>query len=634
MSRTARGRYFRLGDRPAFLLGINYWSRAGGPRMWDRWDERRVRVEVRQMRRLGLGACRSFLFAPSFMPRPPAVSSTALRRFGRFLRLCGDAGLATMPSLVVGHMSGENYEFPGQRGRSPYDDQEVLSWQRALCREAALAARGSPALLAWVLSNEMPYYAGAAAPDTVLAWARQLRDALRAAGSRVPVGSGEGFLDQAGGCNGFDPARLASLLDYLGPHTYYSDTDPMRQVQNAEVIVRWNQAFGLPVLLEEFGGSSCQVSEEHQAAFYRETIHGVLSLGGAGALGWCFSDLDLAHEAPYRHHAFELGFGITRADGSEKPVCAELRAVSRLCARLDFERLRFPVPRAAVLVPSTFHVDYPFSLEDRARMRRTLLQSYVLAQKAGLDVAVVSEEHDLSGFQLLLVPSTQKLLAPTWERLVSHARAGATVYVSFFYGDYDHHQGMWIHNFEELTGARHGLRYGVPECPPEVATLVGDGLTLATVTGSSGPFSRAYLPIEPLGAEVVLRDLAGRPALVRNRLGHGQVFFLAYPWEHYLAEQPDINERDASHALYAHLAAAARLSPRYPSPDPRVQLRIVEDGRDDLVWVFNRSWSPLAVDLDLPGGRDATLAPKQVRVLRVRARPAPRRAARTRRGRG
>ena len=75
---AARGRYLRVGRRPGFLLGVNYWSRAGGPRMWDRWDERRVRAEVRQMRRLGLGACRSFLFAPSFMPRPPAVAEQAL----------------------------------------------------------------------------------------------------------------------------------------------------------------------------------------------------------------------------------------------------------------------------------------------------------------------------------------------------------------------------------------------------------------------------------------------------------------------------------------------------------------------------------------------------------------------------
>jgi endo-1,4-beta-mannosidase len=643
--RALPGRYLPVGRRPGFLLGINYWSRAGGPRMWERWDERRVRAEVRQMRRIGLGVCRSFLFAPSFMPRPPAVDGTALRRFARFLRICADEGLATMPSLVVGHMSGENWEFPGQAGRSPYLDPEVRSWERALCREAARAARGAPALAGWVLSNEMPYFGGATEPEVAAAWARELRGALRAAGSRLPVGTGDGYISQSGGSNGFDPARLAAEVDYLGPHTYYGDPDPMRQALNAELLVRRHQAFGMPVVLEEFGGSTTQVSEEHQAAYYRELIHGVLSLGGAGALGWCFSDFDLAHDRPYSHHAFELGFGITRADGSEKPVCAELRAISRLCAGLDFTRLRFPAPRAAIVVPSYFHVTYPFSQEDRGRMRRSLIQSYVLAQKAGLEVAVVAEEDDLAAYDLVLVPSTQKLLAPTWERLAAHARAGGTVYLSYFHGDLSFLQGMWIHNFEELTGARHALRYGVPEQPPEVATLVGDGLTLATATGGSGPFARAFLPIEALGAEVVLRDLAGRPALVRNRLGRGQVFFLAWPWEHYLAEQADVNERDASHTLYARLAAAAGIEPRYRSPDPRVQLRVVEQlprrvpiraaaagrpprrapnraaasvSRDDLVWVFNRSWSPVAVDLGLPGARDLTLAPKDVRVLRVR----------------
>ena len=33
-------RYLRPFGKPTFLLGVNYWSRAGGPRMYEtgRWD--------------------------------------------------------------------------------------------------------------------------------------------------------------------------------------------------------------------------------------------------------------------------------------------------------------------------------------------------------------------------------------------------------------------------------------------------------------------------------------------------------------------------------------------------------------------------------------------------------------------
>jgi endo-1,4-beta-mannosidase len=613
-------RYLSLRGTRTFLLGLNYWSRAGGPRMWERFDEARVRAEVAQMRDLGLNACRAFLFGPSFMPRPPEVDPTALGRFRLFLDACAEAGLGALPSLVVGHMSGENYELPGQRGRSPYRDPEVLAWERALAAAAAQAARGAPALAGWVLSNEMPLFGGPADPDTITAWALDLCRVLRAEHPGVPVGTGDGYFNQKGGQDGFDPERLRAVVDWLGPHTYYGDPDPMRQAANAEYLVRALQHLGRPVVLEEFGGSSCQMSEEHQAAYYREAIHSVLSVGGAGALGWCYSDFALGAEAPYSHHAFELGFGVTRADGSEKPVCQELRALGRLVRSLDFDRLVFPPPRAALVVPSYFQRSYPFSAEDRGRMRRDLLQAYVLARKAGLEVQVVPEESDLEPFDLLLVPSTQKLLAPTWARLRARARAGATLYVSYYAGDHEFHFGMWTDDFEGLTGARHRLRYGVPDLPPEEVTLTGAGLTLTTRTGGSGPFPRAFLPVEPRAAEVVLRDAAGRPALLRHALGRGQVFFLAYPWEHYLGCQADVNERDGSHALYAHLAAAAGIRPRYVSPDPRVELRVVEDGADDLVWVFNRSWSEVEVTLDLPGGAGLRLAPKDVRVLRARAR--------------
>jgi endo-1,4-beta-mannosidase len=626
-----------LDGQPAFLLGVNYWSRAGGPRMWERFDAARVRAELEQMRAIGLNVCRSFAFLPSFMPQPGALAPGALQRLREFFELCQASGMRTIPSALVGHMSGENFDFPGQHGRCPYSASEVLGWQELLVRAIGTAGAGHPAVAAYLASNEMPLWGGKSTPETIVAWARALRRALHSADPARPFSLGDGVMNLKGGQNGFDVDALRDTLDFVGPHSYYGDSDPLRQALNVEFCVRSLRYLGLPVLFEEFGCSSNQAGEREQALYYREVVHSCLSAGAAGALGWCYSDFDLGHEPPYDHHAFELTFGITRADGSEKPVCDELRAVARLLDVVEARTLCPPTPRAAIIVPSYFNTTYPFSWEDRDRMRRTLLQAYTLCVKAGFEAELVPERAlDCSGYRLVLAPATQKLLSPTWDALLAAAAGGATVYWSYFGGDYNFHQGAWCSNFEALTGCQHHLRYGCFDLPEAQLVLHGEQLSLGFDTNVGGrPYPRALLPLEPLAGhhtEVLARDQAGRPALTRKRHGAGQVLLLHCPLEYYLAEQADINERDRSEQLYRFLAAEAGLTPLLSSSDPLVQVRSVETtGSTPLLWVINRSWRAREAFLETPGGRPLTadtpalregatrlaLAPKQIAVYRL-----------------
>src|SRR5207248_5915482 len=84
------------------------------------------------------------------------------------------AGLALVPTLFTGHMSGANWlprwaTRPGASGRFPivsgeayaeaaarnwFEDEDVMYAQQLLAREAATALRGHPALWAWDLGNE------------------------------------------------------------------------------------------------------------------------------------------------------------------------------------------------------------------------------------------------------------------------------------------------------------------------------------------------------------------------------------------------------------------------------------------------------------------------------------------------
>lgn len=595
----------RIAGDESFLLGWNYWSRAGGPRMWeaDRFDAAVVEDEIRAMRDAGANVCRSFVFLPTFMPRPPAVDAGAVARFRTFLDLCARHGLATLPSLLVGHMSGENYGFPGQRGRSPYTDPEVLAWTLALVDGVVGAARGHAAIAGWVLSNEMPLWGGKGEVATIVAWAQAVCDRVRAADPGRPVSVGDGVMNAKGGQNGFDAPALSAIVDWIGPHTYYSDTDAMRQGLQTELLVRSVQGLGRPVVLEEFGCSSSQASERGQAAYFRESIHGVYTLGGAGAIGWCASDFALADDPPYRHHAFELGFGAFRADGSAKAVVDEVRAFARLVGPLAPAATTFPAPRAAIVVPSYFSVDYPFSWEDRGRMRACLVEAYALAQRAGIEVAVVEERAiGERAYELYIVPSMQKLLEPTWHALAERVRAGAIAWVSYFHGDHSWHQGMWWHSFEEMTGLRHDLSYGVPEGPGPRVT-VGDAELVVPPTAD--PFSSAMLPCEAVSAEVVLRDDQGRIALTKNALGRGALWFCTLPLEALLARTPHVHREDRAWHLYARVARDAGLGaftdlPRATEHHPHVQAREVRSADRTLLWLINRSDRPATVRLRRP----------------------------------
>jgi hypothetical protein len=237
-------------------------------------------------------------------------------------------------------------------------------------------------------------------------------------------------------------------------------------------------------------------------------------------------------------------------------------------------------------------------------MIRTQLHAYAAARAAGLQVAVVQETHALDGFDLILVPATQKLLAPTWERLAQRAQEGATVYWSYFGGDYDFHQGMWCHLFEELTGCRHRLRYGVPDVPPAEVSIRINGLVLRAKTAEGSPFARAFLPLEPMGARVSATDGAGRPAIVQQTLGKGRVVFSAYPLEFY--------ETDVA-PLYARLTTPAP----FAASDGRVQTHVLDAPGEKIVFALNRSWDTVDTRVDAPGG-DGPWAPKEARILSIR----------------
>ena len=123
------------GGTPVSWLGVNFWSRRGGPLMWAQYDGATVAEELTVLADHGLTMTRSFLYWPHFQPTPDTLDEEMLERFSDFLDRHSAVGLTTVPTFLVGHMSGENWD-PSWRGdRDLYADVWLVGRQAWYVRE-------------------------------------------------------------------------------------------------------------------------------------------------------------------------------------------------------------------------------------------------------------------------------------------------------------------------------------------------------------------------------------------------------------------------------------------------------------------------------------------------------------------
>ncbi|TWE07916.1 glycoside hydrolase 5 family protein [Rudaeicoccus suwonensis] len=628
-------RFLRSDGRKQVWFGCNFWSRGGGPFMWQSYDEQLVREELTLMRDNGLDVTRSFLFWPHAMPEPGVLDEAVMERFAQFLTLHRELGMRTIPTFLVGHMSGENWDPAWRGGRDLYTDVWMVAQQAHYLTEVTRRFAGDAAVAGWLVSNEMPIYGGAGDRAAVTAWAQLMVTAIRAGGATEPISIGDGAWGEevTGKDNGFSVRDLAKVTDFVGPHVYPMGDDVVRQHLRAAFVCEMANVAGLPTVLEEFGVSSDFASDEHAAQYYRQVLHSTLLAGATGWLAWNNTDFDnLPQQDPYRHHPFELHFGLTRVDGSCKPQLHEMTRLREVVEAVDLPACRRWSTQTALLVPA--YIDAPkhwtFGEQERTHIVDVLEQAYVACREADLGPVFVREPEVLpDGADLVLVPSVKALTVPTWHGLERAAAAGRTVYVSYGLGDSPVQRGPWWTGLEELFGVRHTLRYGMVEPVDddvvEVRFLasfggfeVGETLRFEAA-GSAG--GRSILPVELVGddagAQIVAVDQHDRPVLVRRRHGDGQAVLCTLPVEYFAARRPRVNPED-TWRLYAALAAEAHVERRASIADPRVVVDGVthDDGRE-FAWFVNGS----ADEIDLSAYGVAQLPPYAVAVVQLPATP-------------
>jgi endo-1,4-beta-mannosidase len=632
------------------LLGVNFWSRVGGPRMWTRYDPAVVSKELQVLADHGLNVTRSFFFWPDAMPEPDRLDEAIMERFAHFLDLHSGLGLRTVPTLIVGHMSGENWDPAWRDGRDLYRDVWLVSRQAWFAEQVARRFAAHPAVCGWLLSNEMPLYGGTGTVETVTAWASLVIAGLRAGGATQPVSIGDGAwsIETSGTPSGFRLAELGPLQDWIGPHVYPMGDDRVRQHWRAAFICDLAHVAGKPVLLEEFGASSDFVSDENLGHWYRQLMHSSLLAGASGWVGWNNTDFDdLWAEAPYSHHPFELHFGVTDVSGQPKASLREMAAFREIldavglpgCARMD--------ARAGIVIPSHVDTEFPFTDERERHVALSAMeQAYLGLRGAGLPPALVRQSAPggiADDCDIYFLPSLKQLTGPGWRRLEELAESGRTVYVSYSNGATDNQRGPWYAGLDRIFGVRHELRYGMTDrittgtvrlriVQPFGGLSTGDTLEFAV---GGNEHLRAYLPVTAVDATVLAVDANDRPALVRRQVGAGAIVFCAYPLEAMAAATADVNP-DQTARLYAALAAEAGVEPLLATGDHRVFADgLVRADGTRFFWLVNSVADPVTVRPAVPSGAvlhdlasgvpvdTVALPPFGVRVLRCPAPTAP-----------
>lgn len=495
-------------------FGVNYWPAYAGLSMWRDFRPQEIEADLRALARSGVSFIRAFLMWPDFMPTAEQVDPRMLERLDRFVELVGSAELRLHMTLLVGHMSGENWSPPWLDDPSAlYYDEGLLAAQERFVTEAVERIRAAPCVEAYVITNEFPHFTGEAPSRAVEAWARRLYAAVKAADPGRPVSLGDGAAYVVGGRTGFEPGFAQ---DVIAPHLYLSDTHEDRLIAAFGLAIGVARAFGREVWLEEFGAPHSSYGEEEIAAWSGRVALEARLQGATRVSWWCGFDFDpsLAASPPYSHHAFELTFGMLRADRRAKPVAGALQ--SAMSVPLP------ELPEAGILVSEGLIGSIPFTPREAELTTRALRNAYAALRRMGYLPRPVLEAEVVEGTpqELLVVPAARILGAATWEALERHP---GRVVGSYLHGTQGFH-GAWTHRAAEFFGGSPRNRFGVPEPAPR--RLEADALAF-DLPEAGDPFSGTPLLLDPGDAEVLGRDEGGRPLWIRV----GRRDLLLYPLE-------------------------------------------------------------------------------------------------------
>jgi endo-1,4-beta-mannosidase len=631
------GHYFTRNGKRFIPVGA-HWVPARAGLHWPlAWDAGEIEADFRQMKALGFNTVRLDLFWAWFEPRPGDYNPEAFRQLDFLITLAHRYSLYLHPSLFIGGEVGEAWwDVSWRHGRNPQSDPEMLRLETNHAAELARRYKGEPAILAWDLTDEPPFWIAPAASDAVaINWTRLIAGALHRYDPGRPLVVGTSMEDVGHGP--FRPDNIREEVDFFSvhPYTVYAQQlfpDPMLSVRPS-----WGAAFeallsrgaGRPVMVQELGSSSAQYGLERAAAYDRVSLYSALGAGANGFLLWCYTDtaLENYHVVPYLRSPHETQFGLTTWDRQERPRAREFRRFASIVGALDLDAVEPAPAEAAIVVPEEWSrptgdfthaglegpeiLPYVSTTEgspvagvplgagaDNAWITGSWLSAFILAQRAGLnpDFPREYEDWDQRPFVLLPAPLTATSASRVhvhtdfWLKALHYVEAGGSLYASVC-GD------AAIPGMERLFGARLEDHLPVADVTVRVVAPFGTlrpGDTFHFSANAGDPRHWAAL-LTVAGGTVVAVDGEGHPALVSHTVGKGRTLLSAYPLETYLSSVPSVFDKpEETYRIYRAFREWSGTAAHFEADNSAVQVSELRGGKRGYLVLVNHSAQPVS----------------------------------------
>jgi endo-1,4-beta-mannosidase len=602
------GRRFLTRDGRSFVpVGAHYVPRSGPDWPWRTGPAEFARAFA-QMADAGLTSVRIDLLWAALEPEAGRLDERHLQALDQIVASAERHGLTLHPTLFVGGEVGDAYwDIPWADGANPHADPRLRTFQAAHAAQLARRWAGHPAIIAWDLTDEPPFWIHQDTTDSeAVAWTSELVESLRSEDPThlVTVGTASQEVDHGP----FRADVVASFLDFACVHPYpiyspelYPDSLLSRRMTHAGAFeTALARGAGTEVMVHEYGASSTQFDPERIAAYDRLLTWTAFGAGAIGFYAWCWTDAEPSAyaRAPYVRMPHETQFGVTTHDGRTRPRGHALTELARVLDGLDLDDRASdgPTCTAIVLVPHEYAKPYDTAAygltepagpyvpaetawhpdRDVKPLIRGLLNCYTLASRAGLSLAFPRERLDgeWPDAQLVLAPApltttTSSLLhlrTSTWSGATQLHDKGGTLYLSCS-------TETAIPGLENLAGVRIVDRAPIDHevllrfIAPFGDLAPGDEIRLPAPAPT--PHLRGVL-LEATDAQVLAVDQEQNPVLTIARRGAGATIVCSQPLELILADLPDAHgPDDRSWRLYAAIAqtAAAPAPARIAHPD-------------------------------------------------------------------
>lgn len=568
--------YFTKRNRKFFLVGTNYMPSQAFFRIWDEWNPSQIEEDFKKMKEVGVEAVRIPLFWSSVEPEEGVISHRFLERFDEFLEIAGRYQVYVMPFLFVG-VCVDLWDVPWRKGRNIYKDSEMLKLE---CRQAeTLATRyaNDPAIVAWDISDEPYYYAGNTDAETAANWVSMIYRALKSRDNKHPVTLGfdnNHIVEDTG----FQVERLIPFQDFFSLCAYpiYSLKTPeahtsTRSTYFTPFFIKFSDV-GKPVLLSEGPGTTTVwTSLKRAGEYYRVVMYSSFANGSIGIMPWILFDYDAEHHGkfPLDDKPFETSFGVLSSRGEMKPPAEELSRFAEIINKIDLEKFHFRRPEAALLIPKDYY-------KHVKTVWPRFFEAFILAKEAHIEVDFIREGADLTGYKLVIIPSSLVLKTSSWYALKHYVEHGGHLY--FSYG------GSWIGSpnplgpfFNEIFGV--SLQDRIAPMPSEEMMFTGDWMGLKGLRLSYPKTDGAScIELELKNAFAVGNDRRGNTALTVNReSGKGTAILVCHPLEHYLSLVPDAYLKDETFRIYDALKKEAGLTEPFTCDSPFIEVGLMEN---------------------------------------------------------